>query len=134
MLVVCNYYFFAMLIVGWPVIITSQIWHNDIIFHYSYCLKYLMFLWHPKILWTYFAKSLPIFLFLLQQRVWYKNDKPMHVIAPIKKQAKTSFSCNCISFEGRESKKEASPINATTPENMKKVKYTFISKDIIKCT
>ena len=40
----------------------------------------------------------------------------MHVIAPIKKQANTSFSCNCNSFDGRERRNEASPMKATTPE------------------
>ena len=44
----------------------------------------------------------------------------MHVIAPIKKQAKTTFSMNGISFDGCESKHEAIPIKLTAPEEIQK--------------
>ncbi len=43
----------------------------------------------------------------------------MHAIAPRKKQAKTTFSANCISFDGRESKPAAIPIKPVAPEKYK---------------
>ena len=43
----------------------------------------------------------------------------MHAIAPRKKQAKTTFSANCISFDGRESKHAAIPIKPIAPEEYK---------------
>lgn len=68
-------------------------------------------IWEPG---THLLKSLPTFS-EWQLTVWKVKDMPMHMMAPAKKLANTTFSCHWISAEGRVRKYSAIPVKARHP-------------------